>query len=376
VVTAQEIRDAIFGYSEAKYYLGAYFAVIAVVVLVVMLLIKNEQEETNVKRYIAIFAFIGLIGFIYWFFFRVGPTATYFEPEPIWLGNESENITQKDYDRLYYIQDHFVIVKRSFLDTPSLYDYADDGRADYLDRSADYWKSNNIEPQFDVHVYDYNGYRIYRVLLFFPTQRNTKHALDFEYYELYYEIANENNTETLAPDYISFPTYRELTQHPRVLLTWNEMPVLEGDTKALALDVDTNAFASNYWKFPKYNSNQPGFNAPAPDEMLDYMTQTEQWMFGIGVSGFILLFLYNRVYPRKRRFTVFYSMLIFILIALFPVLSLQYDYVSNPTFRVWTESTPQNDPFYNSQTGNEYYTIYGVPWERSSWDRPDWTDLE
>jgi hypothetical protein len=366
--SAQDVIEAIFGYGHAK---AVLFAIILLVIAAVMLLYQQRVERVTWKVIVSIMATMFAVALAYYNFAHRSDPA-YVEPKEIWMGDSSENVSDKDIERLEYLQDNFVIAKRSYLDTPSRYDYSDDGSTDYLDRAGQFYKSNEIAPEWDVHIYRYENMVIFRVVLFYANQRNVKHDLDFEYIEFYYRIEKENSTRYMVPDYASFPTYARLIEHPRIFLTWDQMPGLHGDIKCLALDPDTNSFAQKYDKFPKYNENfRPTWVSPEFGDTYDYLTETERIQFFIGMGFGILGFL-NIIFRRPDRLYVWtYFIIVMFAIGLFPLISLQFDFVVNPTFRVWVDEKPDDTPFYQSVVGNIYIEHYDNPWNRGSWDAPD-----
>lgn len=369
MVSATDVTEAIFGYGQAK---AVLFAIILLLIASIMLLYQQRIERVTWKVTLALFLTVFAGGLAYYnFLHRIEP-ARNFTPNPIWLGNDSENTTVKNLDRLEYLQDNLVFAKRAFLDVPSRFDYSDDGSAGYLDGAGVYFKTHQIRPEWDVHVYIFQDMVIFRIVLFYANQHNVKHDLDFEYLEVYYKVSDENTTTYMIPDYASFPTYADFTRHPRVFLQWDQMPILYGDIKCLAIDPDTNSFAKNYDKFPKYNENfRLTLVSPKLSEMDEYMTETERTQFYSFSVITIISFLYIVIRRPDRLYLWTYIVIVFFAIAIYPILALQYDFVMSPTFRIWTESTPENTAFLGSVAGNSYIDHYGVPWERSSWDKPD-----
>lgn len=374
VVTSSDVIDALFGgigtYKAKTIVFGIVLLVIATIFLFWQ--IRKSSKYRYIKIIALLLCIIFTVGLAGYNFLRASPPPTNFTPKEMWLGNESENITSKNYDRLEYLQKNFVIVKRTWIDTPSRFDYSDDGSQDYLDDAADFYKTHEVQPQWDVHVYTYGECTIFRIVLFYANQRNTKHDLDFEYVEFYYRNSDENNTDYEVPDYISFPTYAKIVEHPRVFLTWHETPTLHNNIKALTLDPDTNSFAEKYWLFPKYKDNyRLTWITPESDEYLEYLTQTEQIQVSFGFISGTFLFVYLIAYRTKRFYTLLYLMIICFAIGFYPLLTLQFDFVVKPTFRIWVNSHPEDDAFYQSASGREYISRYNTSWLRSSWNTPD-----
>jgi hypothetical protein len=377
LVSSSDVTEAIFGYGQAK---AVLFAIILLLIGSIMLLYQQRHEQITWKVILALFLTVFASSLAYYNFAYRSEPAYNFTPNEIWMGNESQNVSQKDLDRLLYLQDNLMFAKRSFTDTPSRFDYSDDGSSGYLDRAGLFFRQNVIRPEWDVHIYIHGEgdkqCKIFKILLFFPNQRNVKHDLDFEYIELYFKINNENSTTYMIPDYVSFPTYADFVAHPRIFLRWDQMPILYGDIKCLALDPDTNSFAEKYDMFPKYNKNfRPSLVTPDMSHANDYLTETEQYqLYGFTLLT-ILAFLNILINRPDRLYLWVYLTIVLFAIAIYPLIALQFDFVMLPTFRVWTDSTPENTAFQQSISGREYLDNYGVPWERNSWNEPDNTDV-
>ena len=153
------------------------------------------------------------------------------------------------------------------------------------------------------------------------------------------------------------------------MLKWSEVPT-ESGFKTLALDSSTNSFAENYDKFPSRNF-RPILVAPSLNESFDYMTKFEKIQF----FSFILLFFVVLGYSLfSENFDHKYLLLmsLFLLLALYPLITLQYDFVGNPSFRVYQDGDyPNYDTWYNSEDGMSYINGYnGLPYTRDRWTEP------
>lgn len=282
-------------------------------------------------------------------------------------GNPSINISQENHDRLSFISQSLVLVKQSNQDTPSRFDIDND----YLDDNRNYWQTEAVKPYWDVSINsDNETWTWYDVELYFPRNGASpigeKHSHDFEQFYLYYKL---NDT---IPSYIAFPTFTGLTEHPKELLKWNEVPKT-GDKFYLRLDPSTNAFSSDYDVYPIPNTDNYAVRLISPEfkNITDYLSDLEKTIVYSSFFACGAIFLYMSI-ANKFRHKYFLLLFLFFLAGIYPLLSLQYDYVSNASFRVWQNGDkPDTSLWLDSSEGRAYIDGYGgLPFDRDRWTIP------
>lgn len=285
-------------------------------------------------------------------------------------GNSSHEISDLNQDRLESISNHLIIVKKSVQMTPSKFDIDDSN----VDNNLNYWKTNDVIPFFDVHINSSLAWTWYNFEMYFPNNGigpiSTKHEHDFESFQIFFY---QNET---TPTYIVFPTFKGLVRHPKVLLKWSEMPKLDDYHVALLLDSETNAFSENYDHIPKSSSNfEPSFIAPKLSDSWDYFSLFDKIQF---VISLILIFVFIGL-SLKSKFNhhVYFLLILFLcLSALFPLMTLSFDYIGNISFRVFENGEqPDTSTWSNSYSGQIYIEGYGgLPYDKTRWTQPYFSD--
>lgn len=280
------------------------------------------------------------------------------------LGNSSKNISIENIERLQTIAKDFIIAKRSQQSTPSRWDIDNNDLSD----NEQYWKTHSVQPFFDCHISSNITWTVIHIELYYPNNGigpiGTKHTHDYEFIEFYF-FQNET-----TPRFVAFPTYTELLHHPRELVAWSEMPKLQ-DKKCLVLDPQTNAFAERYDKFPNPSKNlYLTSSAPQLSDSYEYLSDFEKIQFWSSICTAIFLFLY--MFTTHRFSHVLIILLLFsILSAIYPYLSLQYDFVGDFSFRVWQDGEHYEDSFwYVDHESREYANTYRLPHDRDRWTQP------
>lgn len=278
-------------------------------------------------------------------------------------GNSSRNVSDLNYDRLMYISNSLHLVKLSTQDTPSRFDIDDQ----ILDNNREYWQRETVRPYWDCSINTDGTWTWIDIELYFARNGanpiGEKHSHDFEQFYLYYF---ENET---TPRYIAFPTFTGLTEHPKVLLKWSEVPH-EGSDYYLRLDPSTNAFHERYDLYPDPNKNlQPTFVSADFRDITEYISDLERIVIysSMITAGFVLLYMMS---ANKFRHKYFLLLFLLGLAIVYPLITLQYDFVGNPSFRVWEDGEkPDTSIWYESSEGLDYITEYGG----TSFDRDRWT---
>lgn len=357
MVNAKDIFNVLFKISYGK----TVVFLIAALFFIAFLLIREK------RFYYGLTIVIGTI-----FLIAANYTQTqepYFDYDSeIVMGNSSRELSDENYERFEYISDHFIIVKRSNQDTPSRWDIDDKN----IDNNRNYWQTHAVKPYWDVSVIVSNDseWTVFHVELYYPRNGidplGSKHEHDWEFFELYYYM---NET---VPTYIAFPTYTDITEHPRVIAKWEELTQI-GELYAIRLDPQTNAFHEDWDKIPTSPSHnfRPTMISPEPSETFEYLSQYEKLQVYCSVFAFILIFAYAYVTDNFRP-RYYFILFVCIIFATYHLLTLQYDYVGNPSFRVWTNGEHFDDsPWYESQSGRDYINDYGgLPHDRDRWTRP------
>ena len=367
VSKADQIKNVLLtvGYGKTVLFL------IAILFFLAFLAFKGIKNDDNVRiryPYMAIFLTMCALFLIVTNYASHQTPAQSFESEII-MGNDSDSLSINDQSRLSYLGEKFMVVKRSNQDTPSVWDIDNLN----LEDNRDFWKTNEVQAIWDTSIQKYDGWTIIHCELYFPRNGidplGSKHEHDYEFVEFYFYM---NET---TPRYVVFPTYTKITEHPRELLTWEAMPRV-GVSYALRLDPQTNAFHQEYWRIPEPSKNmRPILISPEPNELFQYLSEIERWQVLISTGLFVITFAYCfSVGNWKNRHLLL--MFIFLLVAAYPLLTLQYDYVGNPSFRVWQNGEHYDDSYwYYSQSGRAYIDGYGgLPHERDRWTKPEYSD--
>jgi hypothetical protein len=271
-----------------------------------------------------------------------------------------------NYARLKYLSDNFVCVKLSSQDTPSRFDI-DNGD---IDDNRDYWKTHAIEPFWDCYIgTDNEHWTFIHTEFYFPRNGQNpigeKHSHDFEEINFFYM---DNET---VPRFVSFPTFTGFTDHPHIILEWYNVPQ-SGDKYLLRLDSSTNAFAENYDVFPDPNQNyKPTLVSANFTDLTDYLSTLETTIIYSSLIGIGIIFVYI---TSQNKFRHKYFLLLFLLslFVLYPILTLQYDFVQGASFRVWQNNEkPNTEMWYSSTEGQSYISEYGgLPFDRDRWTEP------
>lgn len=367
VPSAKDVANVLFKISYGK----TVVFIISFLLFLAFISFKGIKDENNIRTR---HPFIGIFFTVFAMFLIVLNYTVPQEPyvpyeSSIILGNTSKSLSQNNVDRLEYLGDNLVLVKRSAQDTPSLWDIDNKDVED----NRDHWKTEAIEPIWDTSIQVYGDWTIIHCELYYPRNGidpvGAKHEHDYEFIEFYYY---KNETE---PRYVVFPTYVKITEHPRVLLHWEDMPEL-GGRYGLRLDPQTNAFHEDYDKFPDPSKNfRPTLVSPEASETFEYLSEVERLQFQGAMFAFVGIFIYCFV---KAGFKNKYLFLMFIciVIALYPIFTLQYDYIANPSFRVWENGEHYDDSYwYESQSGRDYISDYGgLPHDRERWTKPAYSE--
>jgi hypothetical protein len=330
------------------------------------------KKKTKVTKSYPIWGTIALVSalIIFAYNYTIPREPSFTHTPSIIMGNSSKNISNEDTIRLQYLQNNFVIVKLSTADVPSRWDI---DNLD-IDDNRDYWQVEAVEPFWDCHIIkSNNSWTIIHIELYFSRNGanpvGEKHSHDFEELNFYFR---SNDT---VPSYVSFPTYKGLTEHPHELLDWYDMPK-SGDKYALRLDSSTNAFSENYDVFPKINQNvRPVLISPETSELSSYLSDLETTIVIVSFSLMCLIFLYM-VLADKFRHKYYLLILILFLMTIYPIITLQYDFVQGASFRVWTDGEhPDTLVWYESTEGRAYIEGYNdLPYYRKRWTTPTFAD--
>lgn len=328
------------------------------------------EEETVRYPYVGFFCII-IASFIFAINYLTPQSPSYSYSPEIISGNKSMNISDIDIDRLELLSKKWVICKRSTQDTPSRFDIDDNN----IDNNRLFWKTHKVVPYLDCHINTTGDWTVISVELYFPRNGASpigeKHSHDFENIQFIYHL---NNT---IPSYVVFPTFEGFTKHPKVVLTWSQMPTF-GDSKILVLDPDTNAFAGHekYGTFPNPSRNiRPVLIAPRLSESMNYLSDYQIFQFYVSFTAFFVFIGYGIIFNKlKHRYYLILGLLC--LSGLYHIITLQFDFIGNFSFRVFMSGqAPDVSMWDTSSEGQDYISGYGLPYNKDRWTQPSFKSV-
>jgi hypothetical protein len=331
---------------------------------------KNVPKTNSYPIFGIFFIMLSLILFGSTYLQPRSPDFTY--DSEIILGNESNNLSSLNYDRLNYFTTHFLFCKRTVQDTPSRWDIDDTD----VGNNRNYFREHDIIPSWDAHLYTYQNntnWTILHIELYFSNNGigalSEKHTHDYEFLEVYFY---KNETQ---PRYLAFPTTEGIS-HPRKLLEWEDAPLISRTDKVcLLLDADTNSVMGyeDYGNFPQPNDNyKPTLTKSVGSNTFESLTHFQKTITYISYGLVIILGMYMIGESNfKRRY--FILLFILLLIGSYNIITLQYDFIGNPSLRVWQDGEHfDGSAWYESESGRAYIEDYGgLPYNRDRWATPE-----